>query len=97
MAARARHDALDQAVVLVDLTLIDVGAAVEHLIERDPASERRRLEDGVGAGQIAQALLPAGLRVSAALNRAQPIELLDGKRIAQPQRKELLVLRARQC
>src|SRR5262245_13727007 len=78
--------------MLVDLALIPVDPAVEHLVHRNLATERRGFEDREGAGQVAQPLAAAGLGVGAALDRPQPVELLDGVGVAQAQREELLAL-----
>src|SRR5262249_28467472 len=65
-----------QAVVLVDSPLIPIPPPVEHLVDRDLPVQRRGFEDREGAGQVTQPLAAAGFRVGAALDRAQPVELL---------------------
>src|SRR3712207_1578281 len=88
--SRVNGASSDEIVVLVDLALVGIGAAGEYLVERDLAAQCRRLQNCEGAGQVAQALAPACLGIGAAFDSLQPVELLDGVRVTQPQRKELL-------
>jgi hypothetical protein len=74
-------------IIHIDLPLVAVHAAVQHISDAHLPAQRRRLEDREGADQVAQPFAPARLRVAAALDGAQPVERMDGVWIAQAERE----------